>query len=94
MCDLRLCSQACGVFVVQPLSMSNNLKYVIVITHLAGCKCFNVRARLVHYVTLTVIASPERATVKHAKPAQCVITILVLSRTSNQQNWTRLAISS
>ena len=40
---------------------------VIVITHLAGSKCFNVRA-----------------TLKHAKPAQCVITILVLSRTSNQ----------
>ena len=55
--------------------------YVIVITHLAGSKCFNVRARvrLVHYVTLTVIASPERATLKHAEPAQCVITILVLS---------------
>ena len=32
-----------------------------------------------HYVTETVIASPERATLKHAKPAKCVITILVLS---------------
>ena len=37
-----------------------------------------------HYVTSTVIASPERDTLKHAKPAQCVITILVLARTSNQ----------
>ena len=64
-------------------SIIHDVYYVIVITHLAGSKCFNVRARvmlrLVHYVTLTVIASPERATLKHAEPAQCVITILVLS---------------
>ena len=49
-------------------------------------KCFNVctrvmhNLRLVHYVTLTVIASPECTTLKHADPAKCVITILVLSR--------------
>ena len=55
------------------------LKNGLIITHLAGSKFLNVHAR-VHYVTLIVIASPEHTTLKHAKPAKCVITILVLSQ--------------